>query len=152
MTAAASRPAMTRAASLPPARPAVILGGLGAAAMAVSWIGASRSLLVAHQTGWAIVGVAGTAAVILAGLVWILSARRMVECRLGQVLARLDVSPADAPAGAAGSGAGVVLVAGPAMAHYHRPACRLAAGKAVSSANRREHEAAGRRPCGVCRP
>jgi len=143
---------MTAVASLPPARPSLILGGLGAAAMAVSWIGATRSLVVADQTGWAIAGVAGTAAVLMAALLWILAARRMVERRLGHVLARLDVSPAVAPEGADRGGAGVVLVAAPAMTHFHRPACPLAAGKALSTANRAEHEAAGRRPCGVCRP
>jgi hypothetical protein len=139
---------MTTAASLPPARPPLILGGFGAVAMAVSWAGAARTPRVGHQADWAIVGVAGSAAVVLAALLWVLAARRVVERRLGQVLARVDVT--DAAGGTAGADA--LLVAGAAMAHYHRPGCPLAAGKPVSPASRAGHETAGRRPCGVCRP
>jgi hypothetical protein len=144
---------MTTVASLPAARPPLILGGFGALSMAVSWAGSARTLRVGDQADWAIVGVAGNAAVVLAALLWVLAARRMVERRLGQVLARVDVGGA-ATADAAGPTAAAddLLVAGAAMAHYHLPGCPLAAGKTVSLASRTGHETAGRRPCGVCRP
>ena len=43
-------------------------------------------------------------------------------------------------------------VASAEMALYHRPGCLLVVGKPVSRQPRRGHEAAGRRPCGVCQP
>ena len=143
---------MTAPAALPAARLPLVLGGLGALAIGLSWIGSADSLRVGDQADWAIVGVTGTAAVVLASLLWILAARRAVELRLGHVLARLEpdtATPLDLTAQAT---AADELVAGPAMAHYHRPGCPLAAGKAVTSATRAGHETAGRRACGVCRP
>jgi hypothetical protein len=116
--------------------------------MAVSWAGSARTLRVGDQADWAIVGIAGSAAVVLAALLWVLAARRVVERRLAQVIARVDVTDAaDRTAGA-----DALLVAGAAMVHYHRPGCPLAAGKPVSPASRAGHETADRRPCGVCRP
>ena len=144
---------MTTVASLPPARPPLILGGFGAVAMAVSWGGSARTLRVGNQADWATFGVAGSAAVVLAALLWVLAARRMVERRLGQLLARVDVAGDPTPGTADWTaGADTRLVASAAMAHYHRPGCPLAAGKAVTPASRTGHETAGRRPCGVCRP
>jgi hypothetical protein len=144
---------MTTAGSLPAVRPPLILGVFGALSMAVSWAGSARTLRVGDQADWAIVGVAGTAAVVLAALLWVLAARRMVERRLGQVLARVDITGAATPDAAGGTaGADALFVAGAAMAHYHRPGCPLAAGKAVSPATRAANENAARRPCGVCRP
>jgi hypothetical protein len=142
---------MTAAPSLPPVRPPLILGGLGALAVAASWAGSARTVRVGHQADWAIVGVAGSAAIVLGALLWVLAARRTVEQRLGDVLARLDVGTAPAQAGGRTAG-DTRLVASTAMAHYHRPGCPLAAGKPVAAASRKDHEAAGRRSCGVCRP
>jgi hypothetical protein len=49
--------------------------------------------------------------------------------------------------------AGEVFLAGAGMERYHRPDCALAAGRTGwTTATRQEHEAAGRRACGVCRP
>ena len=44
------------------------------------------------------------------------------------------------------------FVAGDGLGRYHRPDCPLAAGRDWSEAARADHDAAGRRPCGVCRP
>jgi hypothetical protein len=142
---------MTAAASLPPVSRPLILGGLGALAVAVSWAGSARTVRVGHQADWAIVGVAGSAAIVLAALLWVLAARRAVEQRLGDVLARVDVAAAPPQAGGRTAG-DARLVASAAMAHYHRPGCPLAAGKPVAAASQKDHEAAGRGPCGVCRP
>jgi len=144
---------MTAAASLPPIRGPLTLGAFGTAAVAVSWAGSARTVRVGHQADWAIVGVAGSAAIVLAALVWVLAARRTVEQRLGDVLARLDAGAAGPPsAGGPTAGTDTRLVASTAMAHYHRPGCPLSAGKPVAVAGRTDHQAAGRRPCGVCRP
>jgi hypothetical protein len=46
-----------------------------------------------------------------------------------------------------------VFLAGEGMERFHRPGCVLAAGRTGwTTATRQEHEEAGRRPCGVCRP
>ena len=137
--------------SLPASEPSLALGALGACAIGVSWVGSAETLRVGDQADWAIIGVAGTAAVVLASLLWVLAARRAVEHRLGQVLARLEPN-ATGPDMAPGATAVDTLVATPAMAHYHRAACPLALDKPVSPAVRGVHEAAGRQPCGVCRP
>ena len=42
------------------------------------------------------------------------------------------------------------LVTGPTMTFYHRPDCRLVAGKATTRVSLRDHS--GRRPCDWCRP
>jgi hypothetical protein len=144
---------MRAAASLPSIRGPLVLGAFGTLAVAVSWVASARTVRVGHQADWAIVGVAGSAAIVLAALLWVLAARRTVEQRLGDVLARLDAGAArPLTAGGPATGADTRLVASPAMAHYHRPGCPLSAGKPVAVASRRDHEAAGRRPCGVCRP
>jgi hypothetical protein len=38
------------------------------------------------------------------------------------------------------------------MRHYHRPDCRLLAGKQVQFESPDAHAAAGRLPCGICAP
>ena len=142
---------MTAVPPLPATLPSLVLGGLGVCAIALAWVGSAETLRVGDQADWAIVGVAGTAGVVLASLLWVVAARRAVEHRLGQVLARLEPNAA-AREVAPGTTAPATLVATPAMAHYHRAACPLALGKPVSPAPRGVHEVAGRQPCGVCRP
>ena len=43
-------------------------------------------------------------------------------------------------------------VAAADMTRYHRPGCAFVAGKPVAPGTAAEHERAGRRACGVCRP
>jgi hypothetical protein len=114
---------------------------------------------------------AGVAVVAIGLLGSILVARQAVVLRLVRLapfIADPEAHPGwtaigtTAPAGAAPAGAGPAgapgpagaepLVAGPNMARYHRPSCPLAAGKPVRPENRRAHEQAGRRACGVCAP
>jgi hypothetical protein len=143
---------VTTTPSLPAARPSLALGTLGALAIVVSWFQAAGRLRVGDQADWAVVGVAGTTAVVLASLLWVLAARRAVERRLGHVLTRLEPNAALTPELAVERTTREALVASPVMAHYHRAGCPLALGKPVSPAARGVHDTAGRRPCGVCRP
>lgn len=138
--------------SLPPSSPCVALGAAGTLAIAIAWLGAADELRVGDQAEWTLIGIVGTAAVALAALLWVLAARRAVEHRLATVLGGVDSALAPAAARDAEWQAAEVLVASTAMAHYHRAACPLAAGKPVRTTARDAHEAAGRQPCGVCGP
>jgi hypothetical protein len=44
------------------------------------------------------------------------------------------------------------VVAAEGLRRFHRPDCPIAAGRGWSPLPRRAHEAAGRGPCGICRP
>ena len=138
--------------SLPRARPCILLGGLSAAMLAIAWWETSSLLRVGDQSDWAVVGLAGTSGIMLAVVLWVLSARQAVERRLAGVLARLE--PLQAPNAGPHREWPIAeaLVATKPMARYHRACCPLAAGKAVTEAGQAVHEAAGRQPCDVCRP
>jgi len=136
------------------------LVAVGLVAIAVAWSQASNTVRVSSQVDWAPVGLAGVAVVAMGLLGSILVARQAVALRLVRLapfIADPEAHPdwtaigATAPDGAASAGA-EPLVAGPNMARYHRPSCPLAAGKPVQPENRRAHEQAGRRACGVCAP
>jgi hypothetical protein len=150
------------------------LVAVGLMAIAVAWSQASNTVSVSSQVDWAPVGLAGVAVVAMGLLGSILVARQAVALRLVRLapfIADPEAHPgrtaigATAPADAASMGAGPAgaagppgaagaepLVAGLNMARYHRPSCPLAAGKPVRPENRRTHEQAGRRACGVCAP
>ena len=144
------------------ARIALAVGGLGGVAVIVAWAGASSSPIVKDQAGWGAVGVAGTFGVITASLLWVVTMRQAVglraaglraEIAAGAVHARpASTGPATALRDDTAGGADPELVAAPAMTHYHRAGCRLAAAKPVERAGRHDHEQAGRTPCGVCQP
>ena len=128
---------------------AVLCGGI---AVAVAWVGASASVDVEEQVPWGMVGVAGTGLICLTSALWLAAARLAVVRRRLRVT-RLLASrvPQPAPVLVEGSRADVV-VAAPAMTHFHRDGCRLVTGKDVRRATREVHERDGRTPCGVCRP
>ena len=72
-------------------------------------------------------------------------ARRSRAC-LPDVPAMAGAAPATTAIAAA------ALVAAPDMTRYHDQGCPFVAGKPVIAASAAEHERAGRRACGVCRP
>jgi hypothetical protein len=45
-----------------------------------------------------------------------------------------------------------LLPGGDGTAFFHRPECPMGAGRGWPARSRGEHDAAGRRPCGLCRP
>jgi len=122
---------------------------LGWVAMAVGWYEAAGRVRVEDQVSWAVLSVGGVTAVALATVTLVLAARRSVEERLRFVLAAVEENdrPASWPVTVEVVG---TLVAAEGMARYHLASCRLARGKPVRGMDRRAHEAAGRRPCGVC--
>jgi hypothetical protein len=130
---------------------AVLLGGV---AVVVAWIGAAASADVEEQVPWGVVGVAGTGLICLTSAVWLGAARLAVvrrRLRVTRLLATRVPQPA-VPMGLVEGSRADVVVAAPAMTHFHRDGCRLVAGKDVRRATRAAHERDGRTPCGVCRP
>lgn len=119
--------------------------------------------------GWYLVSGAGTLSrqvtglnVAVAGIVtegvgialWLMTVLRALGERRMSVLTRLP-EPAMSPYAANASVAVVDadgLVAGSRMTRYHRSSCSLVVGKPVVTAAEEEHQAAGRRPCGICLP
>lgn len=143
---------MNTSARMLPARGVRLCLGLGAfgwVAMAVGWYQAAGRVRVEGQVSWSVLSVAGTTAVGLVTVLLVLAGRRAVEQRLRGVLAGVAQDRRPMPARAVLVEAGA-LVATDRMARYHRPSCRLAQGKPIRPAERAAHEAAGRRPCGVC--
>ena len=124
----------------------------GAVAIVLAWIGAAGSPDVEEQVPWGVVGVAGTGLICLTSALWLAAARLAVVRRRLQITRLLAGRvPQAAPVLVEGSRADVV-VAAPAMTHFHRDGCRLVAGKDVRRGTRATHERDGRTPCGVCRP
>ena len=122
---------------------------LGWVAMVAGWYEAAGRVRVEEQVSWAVLSVGGVTAVALATVTLVLAARRRVEERLRFVLAAVDEDDHPAPWAVTVEGIGS-LVAAEGMARYHLASCRLAQGKPVRGMDRLAHEAAGRRPCGVC--
>lgn len=128
-----------------------LLVAIAALIMVIAWYEASGTVRVERQLEWAVVGVAGAGAVCVAMVLWVLAGRRAVAFRLHGTTSVLGYRARPAPAEMSRPAA-VSLVATRRMSRYHLPWCRLAAGKPVRPASRGEHEAAGRKPCGVCQP
>jgi hypothetical protein len=128
----------------------VLAGGhaVGAGLLLIGWFGASASVSVRHQLLW--VNVAAVGAIFGGGAnaLWLLSARRVIA----SAQSRIDAAVRGADHVSVAAAAEVELVAADAMRRYHRSTCPLVAGKAVVGAGRDQHEASGRRPCGVCGP
>src|SRR5438874_39957 len=125
------------------------LVALGWVAMVVGWYEAAGRLRVEEQVSWTVLSVGGVSAVALATVTLVLAARGRVEERLRFVLAAVDED--DNPASWTVTVEGIdTLVAAEGMARYHQAFCRLTHGKPVRGMDRLAHEAAGRRPCGVC--
>jgi len=134
-------------------RACLVIGAVGAVAIGVGWYQAAGRIRVAGQMNWTMVSVAGTVAIGLATLLWVLAARRAVEQRLGAVLSGAEQTRMPTtPIVALLPGADNWVVATENMGRFHRPSCPLTRGKTVRRASRADQEQAGRRPCGVCRP
>jgi len=122
---------------------------LGWVAMVVGWYEAAGRVRVENQLSWTVLSVGGVSAVALACVTLVLAARGRVEERLRFVLAAVEED--DYPASWTVTVEGVgTLVAAEGMARYHLASCRLTRGKPARGMDRLAHEAAGRRPCGVC--
>lgn len=138
-----------------------ITTGLGGIVIAVAWYVAAGEATFAQQVGPLDAAVAGLLLSGVGNLAWLLHGRRALGERRRLLLPDLAMAMPDpqsvlvaplSPPATAGTMDDVFL-AGEGMERFHRPDCALAAGRTGwTTATRREHEEAGRRPCGVCRP
>lgn len=123
------------------------------------WWSVAGKAVYGKQVGGLDVAVGGLILAQVGGLYLLLQGRRAVGIRrlalFGEPAADLpgtegfEAYPVEQVHAAADSGA---LVAGEGRDRYHREGCALAAGRGFGTASRAQHEAAGRRPCGVCQP
>ena len=125
------------------------LSAVGGALLGLSWFGASDRLELGEQVAYLNLGVAGLLVGAVGGLSWLRSGLRSVRTRKAAVLAEIRTGTAGSPATAAGT-APAAYVAGGAMTRYHHPNCSFVAEKAVNASTVAAHEAAGRKPCGMC--
>jgi hypothetical protein len=146
----------------------MITVGLGGIVVAVSWYVCAGDLKFSQQVGPTDAAIAGLLLAGIGNLGWLLHGRRALGERHRSLLPDVTVDLAQAATvgtrrrlGATSAtitpvpSAAVepLFVAGEGMERFHRPDCALAAGRADwTSRSRQEHVAAGRRPCGVCRP
>jgi hypothetical protein len=162
-------PAIDASRRVAPARPLLwgaedllrwaITTGLGGIVIVVAWYVAAGEATFAQQVGPIDAAIAGLLLSGVGNLAWLLHGRRALGERRRLLLP--DVAAATASTGAppvvvgplSTAAADDVFLAGEGMERFHRPSCALAAGRTGwRTATRREHEDAGRRPCGVCRP
>ncbi|HUE09094.1 MAG TPA: hypothetical protein VMP41_16840 [Acidimicrobiales bacterium] len=140
-----------------------ITTGLGGVVIAVAWYIAAGEATFGQQVGPLDAALAGLLLSGVGNLAWLLHGRRALGERRRLLLPNVsdDAASADqetVPVGPLSRSevAGTVpdeFLAGEGMERFHRPECALAAGRTGwASATREEHEDAGRRPCGVCRP
>ena len=147
----------------------VITVGLGGIVLAVSWYVCAGEVQFSQQVGPIDAAIAGLLLSGIGNLAWLLHGRRALGERRRSLLPDVAVAGFDQPTAVgtrrrlgsasqtmtsvASTAEETLFVSGEGMERYHRPECALAAGRTGWSAlPRQEHEAAGRQPCGVCRP
>ncbi len=147
----------------------VITVGLGGIVVAVSWYVCAGDLQFSQQVGPTDAAIAGLLLAGVGNVAWLLHGRRALGERRRALLPDVTLDSLDRAAPVAtrrrqgpatetmtsvpSASEEALFVAGEGMERFHRADCVLAAGRTGWSAlPRHEHEAAGRRPCGVCRP
>jgi hypothetical protein len=123
--------------------------GIGGIVVAVSWYVCAGDVSFSQQIGPADAAVAGLLLAGIGNVGWLLRGRRILGERrralLPDVPARVAVGTVRPVGAHHEEDAGALYVAGDGM--------ELASGRHDWTAKTRaEHEVAGRRPCGVCRP
>ena len=121
---------------------------------AVGWFLAAGETNYRHQVGPANMAVAGLIITSIGHVAWTVRGRRAIGQRRRRLLGHLAASPLAGQVSDSWDShmSSAPVVAGEGMRHYHRHDCPLAAGRPWPAASAEEQEAAGRTPCGVCRP
>jgi hypothetical protein len=128
--------------------------GAGAVAWAVAWYLASAKVSYSQQVPFLDLAIGGLILAAIANLGILVRARRAVGARRRALLgepgatAEVVIEARAAEPGPTSS----TLVAGATTTRFHRSDCPLATGRDWPAASREQHEAAGRQPCGLCRP
>lgn len=140
-----------------------VTAGLGGILIAVAWYVAAGEATFSQQVGPIDLALAGLLVSGVGNLAWLVRGRRALGERRRLLLpdvvpaapvpVRQEAQPEGAGSLTAARDSDLLFVAGEGMERYHRSDCVLASGRtgwvAMTS---KAHEAAGRRPCGVCRP
>jgi hypothetical protein len=145
--------------------------GLGSIVVAVAWYICAGEVSFSSQVGPTDAAVAGLLVAGIGNVGWLLKGRRALGERRSALLpdvrvldtvdqgARGSHRPSEEVAQTDPRGLDLALgdmelcVGGEGMERFHRPECALTTGRHDWKAmSRGEHEAAGRSPCGVCRP
>ena len=126
--------------------------GLGLALLVAGYWGVSGTRAFDDQVTAARTAAAGVLVAQVGFGLAVIRGRRALGRRLAAALTPDGPAGAAVAGGATGPPVASGLVAAPDMTRYHRDSCAFVAGKAVVPAAVAEHERAGRRPCGVCRP
>ena len=122
---------------------------LGAAASGLAWWLTADRVEFHQQVPYASLGVGGLLVGGYAHLSWLLRGRRAVGVRRLHLLGAPAGRRSDGRSAGTGPGA-TVFLAVEGRTRYHRPGCPLLDGRATVTGSPAMHEAAARRPCGVC--
>lgn len=126
---------------------------VAAGMLIIGWMLVNRGEDLGSQVAWLNLPIAALLVALWSNVRWLLDGRRVI----GVDMRRLSGAPIDEPTVTRTSTAPdatgpTVLVAGDGLGRYHRSSCLLAQGKGWETASPAAHHAAGRAPCGVCRP
>ena len=135
----------------------IALVGGGLVMCVIAWYVAAGKTNFHQQGGQTNLAIGGLIAAGAGHTMWIMRGRRAVSERRRALLRDPVEAPLAHSVFAVWPYEGArpqspVTVGGEGMQHYHRADCPLAAGRDWPSAPVDEQEAAGRTPCGVCRP
>jgi hypothetical protein len=136
----------------------VLTGGVG---LLAGWVGASGTADFNVQVRWFAIAVSGLVVAGVGIALWTLAGFRNTRLRqhaLAASILELVVAPTTSPVITETAAVlhehdeRTALVAVEAGTRFHLGTCPLVQGKSASAAPYPDHERAGRRPCGVCRP
>ena len=122
---------------------------VGAALVVGAWIVVSGKARFGDQIDWVGLAVGGLVLGCLGQVTWLLDGRRALAERARRLLGE---PPHRVVLVARRRATSIEFVGENGLRWYHRADCPLAASQGWPVAPRAEHESAGRRPCGVCRP
>ena len=132
----------------------VALWAIGVIMLVIGWYLASGRPTFQSQLVPTDIAIGGAILVCLANVLWLLNGRQAVGQRmqslLGSVAEAVNVDLSTS--GGSMHEAGVRLVAGPGLHHFHRETCVMASGRDWPTYNSGDDGELGRVPCTVCRP
>jgi hypothetical protein len=124
----------------------LVLAIVGHAAWLTAYVFALSESSFDHQIRWILLAVVGFLLVGFADVTWLLRGH------LELIRRRSTILPVDSAPSKATESEAAQVVAGPDQALYHRAECLFVVGRDWPRLDRATAGAAGRKPCGVCRP
>jgi hypothetical protein len=125
---------------------------VGLSMCVAGWFLAAGEGRYTDQIAPSTLAVGGVTAACVGHAMWVLRGRRAVGQRYEELLRQPWLIGAPTSDRRRVSVDSEVLVAGAGLKFFHRADCLLAADRSWRVLSREEHSAAGRAPCGACRP